>query len=506
MKFLTISTILLLKTSIMTAQTSLLSAILPAERQIDWSQAGVPANKLLSFKPVVNITDFGGKPDGITPADEAFQKALHHLGGNEGTIFFPKGNYLFHKSIVMRNRLIIKGEGADKTLLKFDLHGQNDLIRATGVLQSDKIPLNADAAKDTHFIQIARNMGFKKGDWIKLTQKDDSLVTSDWAKGTVGQIFQIQEVTENPSIYIGVKLKLNHPLRKSYVLADLATVQKIQPVEQIGVEALKIKRLDATEGQTSNIYFDHVVQSWVWGVESEKCNYAHITLNASAQVTISGCYFLEAFGYGSGGKGYGVMTQVTSSDCLVEDNIFKTLRHAMILQAGANGNVYAYNYSMDPYRDNFIVSNSVGDFALHGNWTYANLFEGNVGQNIMVDNSHGKNGACNTFFKNKVETWGILVYPGSGDALNFVGNEVTNQGLFYGRYMLGGLDHFEFKNKIRGKIQEISDGKSLPDSFFKKPMPSTEVATRRLSKTTSAPVGILPAQDRYEQGNFCKKR
>jgi Pectate lyase superfamily protein len=506
MKFSLFSTILLIKTTLMTAQITSLSAILPAERQIDWSQVGVPSSKIISFKPIVNITDFGGKSDGITSNDEAFQKALHHLGGNEGTIYFPKGNYLFNKGIIMRNRLIIKGEGADKTVLKFDLHGQGDLIRATGVVQTDKIPLTADAAKDSNWIQIARNVGFKKGDWIKLTQKDDSLVTSDWAKGTVGQIFQIQDLIENPSIYRGVQLKLNHPLRKSYVMADLATIQLMQPVEQIGVEALKIKRLDATEGQTSNIYFDNVVNAWVWGVASEKCNFAHVTLNSSAQITVSGCYFAEAFGYGGGGKGYGVMTQVTSSDCLVEDNIFKTLRHAMILQAGANGNVYAYNYSMDPYRDNFIVANSVGDFALHGNWTYANLFEGNVGQNIMVDNSHGKNGACNTFFKNKVETWGILVYPGSGDAINFVGNEVTNKGLFYGRYMLGGSKHFELKNNIRGKIQETSDEKALPNSFFKKPVVSSEVATRQLSKTTSAPVGVLPAQDRYEQGNFCKKR
>jgi Pectate lyase superfamily protein len=506
MKFLIFSTLLWFPTTFITAQTAPLTAILPTERQIDWSQAGVQTGKILSFKPIVNILDFGGKTDGNTPNDEAFQKALHHLGGNEGTIFFPKGNYLFNQPIIMRNRLILKGEGADKTVLKFDLHGQNDLIRATGIVQNEPIPLIADAPKDTNLILIARNEGFKKGDWIQLTQKDDNLVTSDWAKGTVGQLFQIQDLIENPSLYKGVQLKLHRPLRKSYVLADAAVIRRIQPVEQIGIEALKIKRLDATEGQTSNIYLDHVVNAWVWGVESEKCNFAHITLNASAHVTVSGCYFSEAFGYGGGGKGYGVMAQVTSSDCLVEDNIFKTLRHAMILQAGANGNVYAYNYSMDPYRDNFMVANSVGDFALHGNWTYANLFEGNVGQNIMVDNSHGKNGECNTFFKNKVETWGIMVYPGSGDAMNFVGNEVTNKGLLYGRYMLGGTKHFELKNNIRGKIQESLEEKTLPDSFFKRPIVHKEDGTHRLAKTNHAPTGILPAQDRYEQGHFCKKR
>ncbi|MEN9613567.1 MAG: hypothetical protein RLZZ628_4381, partial [Bacteroidota bacterium] len=71
---------------------------------------------------------------------------------------------------------------------------------------------------------------------------------------------------------------------------------------------------------------------------------------------------------------------------------------------------------------------------------------------------------------------------------------------------LGGTKHFELKNNIRGKIQENSDEKALPDSFFKRPIVHKEDGTHRLAKTNHAPTGILPAQDRYEQGHFCKKR
>ena len=33
---------------------------------------------------------------------------------------------------------------------------------------------------------------------------------------------------------------------------------------------------------------------------------------------------------------------------LAEDNIFDSLRHAMMVQTGANGNVFGYNYSANP--------------------------------------------------------------------------------------------------------------------------------------------------------------
>jgi hypothetical protein len=95
---------------------------------------------------------------------------------------------------------------------------------------------------------------------------------------------------------------------------------------------------------------------------------------------------------GGGGKGYGIMVQNTSGDCLIENNIFRHLRHSMILQAGSNGNVFGYNYSIDPYwTEVSLPSNAAGDIVLHGNYVYANLFEGNLGQQIVIDDSHGIN-------------------------------------------------------------------------------------------------------------------
>ena len=94
------------------------------------------------------------------------------------------------------------------------------------------------------------------------------------------------------------------------------------------------------------------------------------------------------------------MLHFTTNECLVEDNIFNHLRHSMILQAGANGNIFSYNYSYDPYWTGvFFPANSAGEIVLHGNWPYANLFEGNDVGNIVIDNSHDANGPHNTFLE-----------------------------------------------------------------------------------------------------------
>ncbi|MBM4395981.1 MAG: hypothetical protein FJ087_09850 [Deltaproteobacteria bacterium] len=59
----------------------------------------------------------------------------------------------------------------------------------------------------------------------------------------------------------------------------------------------------------------------------------------------------------------------------------------MMVTTGANGNVFGYNYSRDPYRSETINDFS-GDISVHGHWPFANLFEGNVVANVMA---HGNN-------------------------------------------------------------------------------------------------------------------
>jgi hypothetical protein len=86
--------------------------------------------------------------------------------------------------------------------------------------------------------------------------------------------------------------------------------------------------------------------------------------------------------------GYGIALYFHTSDCLIEDNIFRNLRHSLSFQCGANGNVVGYNYSRDPNRSEF-PANYGADISMHGHYSYANLFEGNIVQNIQLDQTWG---------------------------------------------------------------------------------------------------------------------
>ncbi|HET54529.1 MAG TPA: hypothetical protein ENN33_04860, partial [Ignavibacteria bacterium] len=103
---------------------------------------------------------------------------------------------------------------------------------------------------------------------------------------------------------------------------------------------------------------------------------------------------------GTHGCGYGIILGYSSTNCLIENNIFRMLRHAMLLGCGANCNVLNYNYSREQYWTEQIVG---ADLCLHGRYPYANLMEQNIICQISVDDSHGRNGPYNAFIRNWVQ-------------------------------------------------------------------------------------------------------
>ena len=431
-----------------TAQT-----VLPANRRVDWSKAGY--NGTIPSYPQVNITGFGADSTGVNACNAALQAAINSLCSMPGTVYFPAGNYLFNQAITLPANTVLKGAGNTQTQLVFNLSGaNNNLINISGNQGNAVASLTAGASRNGRQIAVNTIVGFAAGDYIKVSQNDAALVTSSWALGSVGQIVQIDHISGN-------LISLKSDLRKEYSLTDAPQLTKLNMQTGSGIECLKIKRLDATTGQTSNISIKYAAGCWVRGVESDSCNFAHIDIANSANIEITGCYLHGAFGYGGDGQGYGVDLQTTTSECLVENNVFRHLRHAMLLQAGVNGNVLAYNYSMEPFWTGVLSpANAAGDMVLHGNWVYANLFEGNVGQNMIIDNSHGKNGPFNTYFRNRGGTYGVFMNSNAGDSSNIIGNEITNvaTGLFY----LTGNGNLVYGNTVNGTITPAGTA-PLPD-------------------------------------------
>lgn len=107
------------------------SQIISSSCKTDWSLAGYQGS--IPVYPVVkNINDYGGSGNGVTANDAALQNAISSLNNQNGTIYFPAGTFLFNVPIILRSGLVLKGEGAVNTILKFNLSGTGSLITVAG--------------------------------------------------------------------------------------------------------------------------------------------------------------------------------------------------------------------------------------------------------------------------------------------------------------------------------------------------------------------------------------
>lgn len=421
---------------------------IPVQRMVNWQVAGIKDTTTQGFT-IVDGSTYGFVNDGVTPNDYPLGSLMLAYQGPT-IVYFPAGTYLFNAPIYLRSNFIIRGAGADQTTFIIEHPNNGHSFYATGYPTNDTSSLTQSANKGSNQLDVANAGAFSVGDWIQLQQNDVDLTTSAWAAGSVGQIAQITAIAGNT-------LTLASEMRMDYLMQRTPLIRRILPVENAGVECLKINRVDNTAPeQASNISFDYVVNSWINGVAFQNTTFAHIEANHSSNIDISNCHFKDAFEYGGGGRAYGVMLQFSTNECRVYNNIFDHLRHSMIVQAGANGNVFCYNYSINPFwtESALLPSNSAGDMVLHGNYVFANLFEQNDGQNIVIDNSHGGNGPLNTFFRNRASLWGIFFSDTTSPGQNFVGNEIPNTAFPYSivNYNLLGSGHFSHGNNNKNTI------------------------------------------------------
>ena len=469
---------------------------IPAERITNWNHAGY-RGVIPVYDSIKNIIDYGGSGNGLTVNNAPLQNAIAALNGHNGVIYFPSGTFIFTAAIVLRSGLVLKGEGANNTMLQFNLSGANDLITIAGTAATTAIKIISAAFKDQSALLVEDASSLQPGDFIQIRQNDATFLNDIWAAGSVGQIVQIESISGD-SVY------LKNELRMNYNLSDTPKIRKLNVASGVGIECLKIKRLDATTIglPRSNIYFYCAANCWLKGIESDSSNFAHVQVTNSTNIEITNCYFHGSFSYDTG-NGYGISCEFTSGECLVENNIFKHLRHAMLLQAGANGNVFDYNYSIEPHKSESVPYDLSGDIVFHGNFPYLNLVEGNIVQNIIIDVSHGMNGPGNTLFRNRAESYGIIMSAGSGDNSNIVGNEITGTGFGKGNYIILGNGNLEFGNNKNNVI--IPTGTTpLADRSYR----YTSIPFWWNIPDTWPPLGIaavlgsgtVPAKNRYSTG------
>lgn len=441
-------------------------AQVPDSLRYDWHLAGLDSN-YNEPTSIIDISSFGAIPDDGLDDFPALQAAFASAAANGGIIQFPSGRFHFNSSVFMPSNCIVRGAGSDSTTFEFNLNNT----------QTNSFNFSGNGATPFHSIIDTLNKGgnrvvldstaaslYASGDRVEIRQLNGVWNTNPatWAEYSIGHVSTVDSVSGNT-------LYLANPLRFSIDTSLTPQIRAVNGVENSGLECVKLIRSDSlATGVNCGVFMNLAFNCRIRGVEGFKGIGAHVLIERSAHVEVSGCYFHEAYGYtGSNTRGYGVVLGVHANLCKVENNIFRKLRHAMMVKQGANGNVFAYNYSLEPNRSEF-PSNYGADICIHGHFPFANLFEGNVCQNIIVDQAWGPNGPYNAYFRNRAELYGFIISSGTvqSDKQTIVGNEITSTAFFQGQYTLNGTGHFQLANRVQGNITPSGSNQLLESSLF----------------------------------------
>lgn len=474
--------------------------VIPINNRIDWSRAGYKS-MLHEPKKTVNVMDFGAQANGISDDKAAINNAILSLNGRNGVVYLPAGTYFLQSGLSLPDSVTLIGDGSELTHLK--INSVDDCFDISGSCSNIFTNIISGFEKNSSIIQVKKPALFAIGDYVEIRQTNGTWDTkpSSWTNKVIGQITKIVDIE-------GDKLELEDKLRISFEANLYPEIQKIIPKKQVRIENLSIERVNKSMDATSNNFqFYYAVNCLISGVESNKSHGSHAKISLSSNIEITGSYFHHAYMYdGAGTKGYGVVLDTHSGLCLVSNNIFRHLRHAMMTKDGANGNVFAYNYSSEVYRNgaNEFPSDFGGDISLHGHYSFANLFEGNIVQNLIIDEYWGPSGPYNTFFRNRMERYGIYMSTTATNTSNFVGNETV--GSFpYGFYAIRGQGNFVFGNNRNGVITPANTQLLTDSSYYYKTIPSFwDIPDKwpSIGVANALNEGTIPAKNRYNAGIY----
>ena len=433
---------------------------------------------------IVDVTTAGISPGGSNSAPTLVQLADQ---ATVPTIFyFPPGDYTFTSAVdINDSNIIIRGAGSDQTRFFLDGSGTHE-IRFIG-WDDDPIDILSSVAENAQSFSVASTGGLAVGDLVEVSQELPEW-DAEWGIRSWGQLVFITAISGN-------QVTVDLPLSLGLDGTRRPQVQKINAVRNVGVEDLYIERKQY--GESNNIEMRSVYNGFIRNVESANAVKFHAFVYRSRQVEISGNYFHDAQNYGTGGHGYGVNLENLSTNILVTNNIFKNLRHHILVQTGTNHSVISYNYNVD------IVE--LVDLSMHGHYSNHNLYEGNIVWWAGFADFWGKVGPENTLYRNQIggraeDDEGVVIYDDS-DRQNVVGNDFLRNSRIAKDADVD--DTYEEGNVISGQVEwnSLSNGSTLPASLYLTEAPDfwgNQAWPPFGPDASGSATNRIPAQDRYD--------
>jgi hypothetical protein len=388
--------------------------IIPADRRIDWSYAGIPGGVPERTK-ICETIDSAIYGNGTTDATAVIQTALENCMDGQ-VVYLPPGIYITSDTIHLNDFDTLRGAGPGISILKYTGGYLRSMVDMRGLIYWQIAGLHKtydviQASKDSKVITLASTTGITRGDILLLNQLNDGVIVDPvgvegkctWCgyengDRVLGQLVEVTAVAGN-------QVYLNVPLHWTYDTGLDPWAYQVDAdamIRQAGLEDLTLTQ--DTPDVEFMIEMDGAQYSWVMNVEIENVQRRGMWVIDSLQNEIGECYVHTGIdGYGRD-RGYGILLDLHSSNNLVEDNILSTIDGGGVMTAGgASGNVISYNYFHDILFDDpwwLIASPSIN----HAPHPKMNLWEGNIAYKAEADIIHGSS-SHNTIFRSQSKGW-----------------------------------------------------------------------------------------------------
>ena len=370
----------------------------------DWTYAGVQGGipDVPEFAP---IEDFGGRANDDADDASALQAACEaaaEAGG--GAVVLGQGTYyLDGKVLIARSNVVIRGLGRDRTRVVIRYSQPDDRIK-DGVIMfkgEANVSLNqvaADAMRGDTALTLADTDGLAPGDWVMLdapsTDRWRELIASRCRFTPRMAMLRIERID-------GATVTVNQPLRIDFPAIDNPRVNKMAPIQNCGIEDLSITQ-QQRRPKICTVLFWNAVNCWGRRVNVDWTGRNPLYGSHVKWMEIRDCEFNYAQDTGGGGSAY--VGWQYGFDCLMENVVARSLRHAPNLDWSCSGCVFR----------NSTFYNT--DAQTHSGWCHENLWEncvivdpighrregGPYGHGFFAtgpgDRSHGPNGPRNCFY------------------------------------------------------------------------------------------------------------
>jgi hypothetical protein len=414
------------------------SARLPAG---GWAgNVGVPGGIPTDYRMFCNVrksipgTALVASGDGLLNDAPAIAYAVQHCPDHE-YVYLPAGKYLLYGPITRKGAMgthqhpfsiELRGDGPALTRLLY--HGPTGPIIGfyPGAAEGVVMAIDGGDARGSTRLRLDSSSRFLVPGIYAVVHRKNAEATSGhdpgYMKDTASQIVRIVAVGDGRK-----SVALEPALNEAYP-SDYLTVA-VSPPFRCGIRDLYLEN-DLPQNRAHNIQIISGQECWIQNVESNQAAKWHVRLQACARCEVRECFVHDGWD-GGGDSMYGVGLFQYCCNNLVEDNIAYHCRHSYVTEYGGQGNVFAYNLSLDPVNENQLRTDYLmGDLIHHGGDPRWNLWEGNVASDIKFDAVLGGS-SDDTAFRNLIRRKGLPttiyacfgsdVQRGNYDA-NLVGN------------------------------------------------------------------------------------